>query len=168
MTKQPTYRPTKSPEQRAFIEKRKALLKAFLTKYPTPFVAWVERQRSQSVREFWRAMMDPMLPPEIKVLIGHGLEIRPPMKSQRLWDCWFRAAVTMMIKSKRDRVEGDLTVLDLVEAFGIERTRYQALVDAETAWVKRSRLEAPKLMKEGLMASQPGVEDIFVRLLHIK
>lgn len=154
MTRQPIYRTS---------ERVKALraqkFRVFKHRYPSPFYAWVERQRFQSVRRFWAATMDPYTLPELKVLLAVGHE---PVTSQELWDCWFRAAVTMLVHPLRGREQGDFTARELALAFGISLTRYQALVEKEKKWRKPD----PKpVVRPGLMAGQPDIEDLYIHLI---
>lgn len=139
--------------------------KYFLAKYPSAFEAWVERQPHQSDRTFWCAMADPFLLPVIKVLISRGQAVWVPVSSQDLWDCWFRAAVTMLVRPIGDREQGDFTAKELAQAFGIPLSRYQGLVDKERAWRTRPTIKPPKVQRRGLIAGQPDVEDLFVRLI---
>ncbi len=146
--------------ERLRIRKQRAF-KDFIRKYPSPFYAWGERQRSQSVRRYWAAMMDPYLLPEVKVLLAPAHE---PTESQDLWDCWYRAAVTALVHPIKGRVRGDFTELDLAGAFGIAPGRYRGLIMKERAWLKRSRLETLPIAIARLVAGQPDAEDLFVRL----
>jgi hypothetical protein len=161
MTNSPIAQPIKARDQIRIKARRLSQFKAFLIKYPSAFYAWVERQRSQSVRRFWAAMMDPYLLPELKVLLTAGHE---PVSSQDLWDCWYRAAVTMLVHPKLGRVKGDFTEVELADAFGIARGRYRNLVTKERAWLKRPTIKPPKVQRRGLIAGQPDVEDLIVRL----
>lgn len=180
----PIYQPKPVPDR------RKSQFGSFLEKYPSPFWAWLERQRSPSVQRYWRAMLDPLFLPEIKVLLDPGLDYRPTC-SQDLWDAWFRAAYTMLVKPIRGRVDGDFTTKELAAAFGINPGRVQGQTDKEKAWRKRSLpkppepvrvgrivkrsgieldlgdvyLEALKPVRRGPMAGQPWIEDLIARLI---
>lgn len=138
----PTTKPPvtdRSPVQQELLQRRQAAVKAFFAKYPNPFVAWVERQRRQSVRDFWR-VLNLELPMEFKVKMIAGLfggrEFQVP-RLQRLWDCWFRAAVQELEDWHKRDEDHTLSVTDIAEAFHIPRSRYQVLVKAERAWASR-------------------------------
>ncbi len=146
--------------ERLRLRKQRAF-RDFIRKYPSPFYAWVERQRSQSVRRYWAAMMDPFFLPEVKVLLAPAHE---PTESQDLWDCWYRAAVTALVHPIRGRAQGDFTEQQLARAFGIAPGRYRGLIMKERAWLKRAHLKTPPIAIARLVAGQPDVEDLFVRL----
>jgi hypothetical protein len=110
-------------------------------------------------------MADPFLLPVIKVLTSRGQEVRAPVSSQAMWDAWYRAAVTMLVRPIGDRESGDFTAKELAKAFGIPLSRYQGLVDKERAWRSRPTIKPPKVQRRGLIAGQPDVEDLFVRLI---
>jgi hypothetical protein len=135
--------------------------KDFRAKYPSAFYAWVERQSSKSVRRYWAAVLDPYLLPELKVLLAPAHE---PVTSQDLWDAWYRSSLTCLVHPKRGRLVGDFTDKELAQAFGIKPGRYQGLVEKEKAWRKRPHLDPKPMVRPGLIANQPDIEDLIVRL----
>ncbi len=164
MTKPPVYQPTLSSEQAQIKALRKSKFDAFAKKYPLALVAWIERQPDKT---FWRAMFDLMLPPDRRILIvtGKGRKISLPVSAQDLWDCYYRAALTMLVQPKRGRPKGDFTEIELASAFKINPGRYRNLVTREKAWLRRVKIKTFVIDLPALTASQPDIEDLRVSLL---
>jgi len=138
MVNKPIYHRTRTPDQEALIEKRRAKLADFFRRYPTPLRAWVERQDRKEVWWMYQTMKEPGLS-AAKVLClfeGRGFKIPSNLK---LRGYWFRASLSL--------VDGEtMTVQDVAGLFGLPRSTYMGLVEKEKEW-EASRLSGRRARK---------------------
>jgi hypothetical protein len=145
-----------TPYQRVLLERKQVEVTKFFARYPHPFVAWIERQRSAPGRRFWYANLH-SLPMEVGLFVNcdlfGGREFRMPTW-RALRHAWFRAALELV--DPRDSNERLICAVDLADVFGIPKSRYQAHADTERRWKARQSLPdavqvippAPYLVKQ--------------------
>jgi hypothetical protein len=136
-----------SPLQLEKLERKQAEVRKFFEQYPHPFGAWIERQRSAGVREYWMFRLHD-IPQEIGTFIAcdrfGGQEIKVPTWRQ-LNITWFRAAQCLV--DERQSNERLLCANDLVKAFHIPPSQFQNYTDAEHRWLRSHKMVVSRVQE---------------------